>query len=351
MKKTMSLFFNDFKNENRTTFKQKLWAYKRGFTSSKIIEYGLNEENFKKYLSDLDYARLFPLNNEYRYWVNDKMTTKYILNKYNEHLPEYYYYLKGNRVLPQTDAPSKNDLTVNSVVELLKEKGKLAIKLEAGSLGVGFYKVEFQENQIYVNGDGLSEGELISLLNSLDGYLVTEFLEAHKDIAKIYPETANSLRLWVVKDGDSPSKVVYALLRFGTDKTGLIDNIGSGGMFSVVDLETGNFDFGYQKENGILKQSDVHPDTGMPVRGQIKDWHNLIDKVEEISDYIGQLSWMGFDVVVTDEGFKILEINSHHNITTYQSFQPLLEDSPASDFLNGKLKEKSIDSWNKLRTK
>lgn len=335
-------FKNDFKNENRVSLKQKIWAYRRGFTGSKIIEYGLTEDNYKKYLSDLAYYRLYPLNNEYVYWINDKITTKYILNAYNDYLPEYYFYIDKGRITPIFDYKEKNNVTADTVMDLLKQKQKLAIKKEASSLGIGFYKAEYKQDEFYLNDEKYDEAALKGFLSTLNGYIVTEFLDSREDIAKIYPDTANSMRLWVVKDGDKPAEVVYALLRFGTDNTGLIDNITAGGLFSVVDLSTGCFDYGYTKEDGVLKRQDTHPDTGVPIKGCFQDWGHMINKIKEIADYMYQLSWMGFDVVVTDDGFKILEINSHHSVTTYQSFHPLLDDGPASEFLNKKLKEKNL---------
>lgn len=335
-------FWNDLKNEKRTSLKQKIWSYKRGFTSSKIIEYKLDENNYKNYLSDLDYGRLFPLNNKYAYWINDKLTMKYILFKYNECLPEYYYSIKNGAIYPSIDAIKRENVTIDTVVQLLKEKGKLAIKKITGRFGDGFYKVEFNNNTIYLNSQEISGSEFRELLESLDDYLVTEFIVPHKDIAKIYPKTANSLRIWVIKDEYKPAFVAFALLRIGTDRTGLIDNIEAGGLFTVIDLKTGSFNRGYQKENGILKECENHPDTGVPLNGVIPNWKIIVNKVTEIADYLSELSWMGFDVVITNEGLKILEINSHHSITTYQSFKPLLKDSPATEFLLKKLREKNL---------
>lgn len=341
MRMAMKVFWYDFRNEKRVSFRQKVWAYKRGFTSANMIDYGLNEGNYKVYLSDWDYYKMFPLNNNYVSWINDKLTTKYILSKYNEYQPQYYYYLQKNKVLTTMDSPETENLSGSSIMKLLKEKGRLAFKQETGSLGEGFYKVEFVDDIFYVNGEVSSEEELIELINSLDGYLVTEFILAHKDIDKVYPGIANSIRLMVIKDGNKPSQLSNAFIRFGSDETKGVDNASAGGLFSIIDIKNGAFEKGHRIVNGELEHFDVHPDTMVSIKGTLPDWEPIIAKVLEISDYIGQLSWMGFDVVITDDGFKILEINSHQDIKWYQHFYPLLEDNPASEFLNKKLKEKS----------
>lgn len=342
MRKSFQVFKDDFKNEKRTSLSQKIWAYRRGFTSSKIIDYGLNEENYKKYLSDLDYYRLFPLNNNYVMWINDKLTTKYVLSKYNDYLPGYYFYIKKGKVLPSIDSVENDKLSVNSIIDLLKTKGSLAFKQESGSLGAGFYKVEYIENIVYVNGEVTDEDKLINLIGSLDGYLVTEFLKAHEVIDNIHPGTANTLRLTVVKDGDQPAQLTNAFIRFGTSETKGVDNASAGGLFSIIDIEEGTFKTGHRFINRELADYDKHPDTNVPIEALLPNWEPIVDKVLEIADYLGQLSWLGFDVVITDDGFKILEINSHQDISWYQHFYPLLEDNPASEFLNKKLKEKSL---------
>lgn len=342
MRKSFQVFKDDFKNEKRTSLSQKIWAYRRGFTSSKIIDYGLKEENYSKYLSDLDYYRLFPLNNHYVMWINDKLTTKYVLSKYNEHLPGYYFYLKNGDVLPSVDSLPKDELSAHSILDLLKTKGILAFKQESGSLGVGFYKVEYIENVIYVNGEISDEDKLINLIGSLDGYLVTEFLKAHEDIDNIHPGTANTLRLTVIKDGDQPAQLTNAFIRFGTSETKGVDNASAGGLFSIIDIEEGTFKTGHRFINRELVDYDIHPDTNVAIEALIPRWESTVDKVLEVADYIGQLSWLGFDVVITDDGFKILEINSHQDISWYQYYYPLLENNPASGFLKLKLKENHL---------
>jgi hypothetical protein len=54
---------------------------------------------------------------------------------------------------------------------------------------------------------------------------------------------------------------------------------------------------------------------------------------------LSEVRFLGFDIVITEDGFKILEINSHQDISTFQCYYPLLVDNAASPFFNGLLKE------------
>lgn len=78
-KEFMPLLYKDLLY-SPNSFRQKIWAYKRGFLSSRIELYCLNNKNYKEYLTDIDYLRHHPYNNHFSFWINDKLTLKYLLS-------------------------------------------------------------------------------------------------------------------------------------------------------------------------------------------------------------------------------------------------------------------------------
>jgi len=42
--------------------------------------------------------------------------------------------------------------------------------------------------------------------------------------------------------------------------------------------------------------------------------------IPELCRYISPLEYLGFDVVMTDSGFKILEINTHQDLHRYPTY-------------------------------
>lgn len=70
---------------------KKIWALQRGFLPSRVKLYGLTEENYHDYLSDIDYYYLHPINNHFAIWINDKLTLKYIF-------PSIFTTLEGRRL-------------------------------------------------------------------------------------------------------------------------------------------------------------------------------------------------------------------------------------------------------------
>lgn len=86
-----------------------------------------------------------------------------------------------------------------------------------------------------------------------------------------------------------------------------------------------------------------HTDTHQLLEGVIPSWSEVKEKLLEISAYIPQVVYMGFDVVVTENGFKILEINSHEGIELNQTCAPYMKNEPTKPFFETLLRKRGID--------
>lgn len=87
----MRSVWDDFLHTKSTTLGQKLWCWRHGFQSFRIQQYGLTKENYKNFLSDYQYHWLNRINNNYQIWINDKTTTRYVMEPYKQFLAKYYY--------------------------------------------------------------------------------------------------------------------------------------------------------------------------------------------------------------------------------------------------------------------
>lgn len=322
-----------------TTIKQKLWAYKRGFISDKIKNYNLTEENYKYFLSDFDYYKLYPINStEWSRYIDDKLTTKYVLSAFNEFLPKYFFnIINKDLIIPLNDYTNKKKVCIEDVLDLLKEEGVLALKLCSGSHGVGFYKISYANNKFFIDDKEINYTNLAEFLNTLNGYLVTEYISSHNQFKRIYSESTNTVRVMVInEDGVSP-KIVNSFIRFGTSLTGSVDNAAQGGITAIVDINTGKYFNAKVKEGNRIVDCPKHPDTKVNIEGIIPNWQLVKDKLIEISYYLPGLKYMGFDIAITEDSFKIIEINSHQDIKLYQYYYPLLKKNEVSNFFNNLL--------------
>lgn len=314
-----------FRNKENIPFKKRMWALKRGFCVDKINMYKLTEDNYKDYLSDYDYYRIFPLNNRYAMWINDKLTMKYTLYKYNEFLPDYYANVDIDGTYTYLmDYSEKNSKNIDGIIELLKKKGKLAVKKVAGAAGEGFYELSYYNNEFSVNKGPYSKEELKKFLQELRGYLFTEYIEQHEIYKKIWGKSIHTLRVQTVREKDRPIECLYSYIRWGSKNLmNCVGDVGPG-VTAVVNKETGEIAKGfYQNENREWIDCKEHPDTGVDITGEVPHWEYILEKCMEMHEYMNELEYMGFDVIVTDNSFKICEINSHSGIRAVQYEYPL----------------------------
>lgn len=339
-----------FKHKN-TTFSQKLWAQKRGFLSNKISFYGLDNKNYKKYLSDFDYFRMHPINGSYSKWIDDKLTMKYILYPFSEYLPGYYYHIYNGEILGLLDCRDANHTRIQDVITLLKSKQVLAAKCVSGSNGEGFYKLAYEGHDFLINDQLSTEGEIVNLITKWRDmknyeYLITEYIYEHRELRKIWNHTPSTLRIMVIREKNLTPRIAASYIQFGTKKSGIINNQVSGAVSCMLDIKTGLFSGGLitsMTNNYFSKvESKYHPDSRIMLEGEIPHWRMVSEKIIEISSYIPQVRYMGYDVIVTDDGFKIIEINSHQGIQFIQYYHPLLADELNSRFFNSLFDEKNI---------
>ncbi len=314
----------------------KKWAHDRRFYPWRVEQYGLTEDNYKTIISDKDYCYLYPLNNRYRIWIDDKLTMKYVLAPFDRFLPKYYYHLMKDRgAMRLMDCPSGFDPGYDGMIALLREKKNLAAKLTAGSCGVGFYKFEAEEDHFLVNGKTKTEEEFRAFLGSLSDYIITEFVKNHPALDKLNPYSVNTIRAMVInKTGNDPI-LPFVYFRIGTKQSGIVDNVSQGGMVCRVDVDTGRFYDGKTVKNHVFEDVEYHPDTHEKLEGFLPNWELVKSSLLEISAYCPELTWLGYDIAITADGFKIIEINSHQGLHRAHEYP-----KEVSAFLMEELKKK-----------
>ena len=283
----------------------------------------MTEENYRGVISDRDYDYLYPLNNHYRIWVDDKLTMKYMLAPFDQFLPRYYYHLMRDRgVMKLMDCPSECSADLDGILRLLREKKTLAAKCVTGTHGVGFYRIEATEESFAVNGVEKSEQEFREYLNSLDDYILTEFVEMHPVLKKLNPHSVNTIRVMVINETGSNPIIPFVYMRIGTKRSGVVDNVAQGGMVCKVDVDTGMYHDAESLSNHVYHSEETHPDTGEKLQGMLPNWEIVKKTIIEMSKYLPQLTWLGYDIAITESGFCIIEINSHQGLHKAHEYPP-----------------------------
>ena len=334
----------DFLNRN-VPITKKLWAWRRGFTGTRVHTYGIDEFNYKNHIPDFDYYKLHPINGKYSRWIDDKLTMKYILSPFNDYLPKYYFQIDDGEILKLMDCPEDVLPDIDGIINLLKRNGNLALKPLSGSLGAGFYKATYKEDVFYVNTKKISLHELKSILSNLNGYLVTEYIVAHDNIRKIYDVTPNTVRVQLIRDKNKESKIIGSFIRFGTEESGVLESPTAGGIIAKVDISDGYVNEAYTILNDRLIKLYCHPNTKQSIELTLPFWDLIKSKIYYISNYLPQLNYLGFDIIITHDSFKIIEINSLTSTTVLPYYYPLLKDEYSKEFF----KRKFSDNPNKFK--
>ncbi len=311
----------------------KIWSvHRKGFTTSDWAILGLNKENYKRYLSSKQYCRYHPINGYYSKLVDDKTVIKYVFNgtECAKYVPDYYYMIdEAGIIRPMMDIEAEDRLyTAEDLYRLLLEKKKLAVKLATGSIGKGFYKAEARDGKIFLNGKETDPADFPAFVSGLRNYIISEYVQPHPDLARIWPDTANTMRILVgQKNGEW--RMIRGYIRFGSRQSGEVENFNCGGVLCYLD-EDGYFSGGYllDRSGGSLKSVPVrnHPDNGEIIEGRIPCWEELQKAVKAAEKLLPQTKYLGFDFVITDYNMpEILEINSLTSLDTLQVDGSILE--------------------------
>lgn len=325
----ISEIFKDFRNNKDASFGEKMWAYKRGFLSYRIKQYGITDENRDNYIADFEYRWLRHINMKYRKWMEDKITVKYICSDYNECFPEYYFHIicknGNNKVISMMDLPDGYVNEFEEIFRLVEEKKVLALKPDEGSHGDGFYKFTCEETsegyKYQLNYKDASKEQILGILKDINNqYLVTEYIQQCDEFNAINPGAVNTVRMLVYKKDGVHPEVGNAYIRIGSKKTGAVDNVGAGGMTAHIDVETGRYHGAKIAINNQIQDIFVHPDTQTPIDGIVPHWEEVKRDVLAVAYNIKQLEWFGFDLAVTNEGIKFPEINRFPDYPSVENY-------------------------------
>ena len=336
-------WFIKFRKANKSSLvsakmTDQFWAFRRGFFLETVKICNINENNFHEYLSDRFYRSLHPINKAYSGIIDNKLYLPFLLRDYQEYVPQYYYFIdKGRLVNLNPDHQILND---SNVTDLIKQNKKLVLKHCFSALGKGYNLLEWDGEKIFLNKTVINYEKLILFVKSLDNYIITEYINQHQYAYEINPGCANTVRLYCVWDYEKNKFFIQsALHKFGMDGN-LVDNLGDDGRFlAFIDVTSGRIkSIGLIKKKGKpirLTNASIHPDSKMPIANvQVPNWDKVIHQALKIMNNLSFLKFVNIDLVITESGFKILEMNSLPKLFIMQVERGLLKDKRLLRFFN-----------------
>lgn len=206
------------------------------------------------------------------------------------------------------------------------------------------------------NGDGIvvtdfdwTPEKLYSKLDPTKKYVVTELAVQAGYAEAIWPESANSLRFLAYCDPEP--EIVACVHKWGLPGSGITDNWSRGGCTTAVEngyltLTLEDFtqplwrDGHYAGRDRYITEycpSLTHFESGMLIQGKkLPFWQETVDMVKDCSDRVkSTLPYVGWDVIITDNGPKVIEGNPWPGVQLIQVHRslPLLQHEGFKDFL------------------
>ncbi|MEF8801847.1 MAG: sugar-transfer associated ATP-grasp domain-containing protein [Halolamina sp.] len=328
-------------------WRRRLSLWRHGYNSRSGVLFGLDtgDPAYDQYMSDYRLEQLGDLCGQWTGVVDNKLASQLLLGSFDEHLPDLYGIVDGGRldqrqsfVSGRCEMPT-TDGVVNAFVWIkayLEWNDALVLKPTHGYGGRGVLVCRTApdgdaDSGYRVNGEAKTTAEFDALVDGLEEYLASEFVDQADYVADLYPDTANTLRVLTLWDYERDEPFVSgAVHRIGTDESAPVDNWSHGGLSAeLCDDGTLSDAAGWQSTTDDLRWYEVHPNSGTRIEGtDVPDWPSVRDRVVEMAAMFPSLPRLGWDLVLTDDegGFRVLEVNAHAGIETLQVHRPHLQD-------------------------
>ena len=362
---------------------ERVSLWQRGFLSRANAIYDFEEYDSRAYLSDYErYVKTRTINGAFGIALDNKLLFHHVLEGFDEHRPTLHGMIDGGRLRPIADgsgrtadgtttnpdgsgpfsdrlrpipdgsgsivgeknrsrtpdgpeAPTEPTLAIEWLEEELSPGDRVVSKWVLGGGGHNVKVIERTGDGFTLNGSEFDRRELAAELADVHDHLLTEFVEQAPYADELYPDAANTIRLVTMRDPDSDEAFVGAAIhRVGTDDSAPMDNWTAGGLSAPIDRETGRMGTAIAYPAGEeLVRHDFHPDTGAQIDGAtVTEWESIRERVLEIADALHYVSYAGWDLIVTEDGFRIIEANNYPGVKSIQVHGPLMDDPRVQRF-------------------
>ena len=321
-------YTKDWFNYDRATKEEKDFLIQKGYAPYKINRFGLSKDNYKDYLSDFElYSIKHYVSYAFVQLFEHKLNTYYLLAPFKEYLPKHYWYIdESGRILP-VDCDKESEGSTADLIALL-DKTPIAAKACLGGHGRGFFKLEKKGDDYYVNNDKTEKSELEILIKGLRDYIFTAYLRPNNVFRRLCGEDSYAvIRTLTVFDKEDGPQITGAMIRLGCKKAGVVSDY-DGCIYTGVGLSDGKLFNPYIRETETwFPKCDKHPDTGISIDGvEVPFWEVLKNTVLNITKYISWAPYLVMDIIPTEDGFAILEINSHGEVQGIEGHYPFCKN-------------------------
>lgn len=315
-------------------WRRRLRAWRRGFRPVYAAVYGLDDNDPAFFVPDFAFAyRCYRMNGFWNPIIGNKLVVSDVLAAHGIPHPPVLGIVSRGRLIAHATASRQTNLTL--LDRWTEDRAPVVFRPHWSGGGEGVFFVVRQGRDWLVNGRSATAVELRSLLGGLDRYIATAFVEQAEYARRIHPSTTNTLRVLTLIDDDGPF-VANVAHRFGTSRSYPIDNFhqGRGGICADVNVPAATLGKAVSLGAGYERiWHDVHPESGSRIEGVlIPGLSRALEGVLEAASCFPEATCVGWDLVITDAGYSLLEANAPPGIVVSQAHGPLLENPRAASY-------------------
>ena len=310
--------YHAIRGTDRVSWRQRIACWRRGFFANKAYMYDFGRHGYDDFVSDFERnVRSDSLNGSFTYMLGDKFVAHHVLGGSGAPTPKLLDVL----------APTQ----LSRLEELAREHHIVITKPRKGSGGAGVRKIAFEAGTYDVNGRRMPG---LASMPLGEHTLVFEFMRQGRYAQEMFSESTNTVRIVTLVPEHGSALIACAVQRIGTTRSAPVDNFGAGGLSAGIDVATGMIGPGAAKPvNGRMSWHERHPESGAQIAGVvIPNWPSIAGEMLALAARLPGIRYAGWDVVVTDDGFSIIEGNNRPDVDLMQIHGPILLDARVRDF-------------------
>jgi len=308
-------------------------AWKSGFSSRSWLLYNLAENVPELYIPDLLMAaRFYKVNGFFNLTMGNKLLLSRLLAAHGIPQPAIISTIIEGRLIEE-DRPFDANLS-RALTRTLERSPRQVFRPTWSGAGQGVFFLSRESGGLLLNGKMVCHEHAVTLLSRLDRYIATEQLEQADYAREIFSGSTNTIRMLTLWDADSGESLVAAVShRFGTSRSAPIDNFhqGRGGVCASIHPESGAMGkaMWLSADHELICES-AHPETGAVIEGVvIPDFEACIEGMRRVAGRFPFCPCIGWDVVISNNGWQIIEANPTPGLSSSQVHTPLLKDPRA----------------------
>lgn len=290
--------------QTKWTLCEKVKYNRLGFTNEDYYNFGLRENDYHDYISYRERLRLENINGRFAYILGEKLMFERIFGRYIN-VPHIHCWIKKGKLLDLEDGAEAD------IISLLEQNPVLIAKpTRSVGGGTGIHRIAFENGNFSIDGTTVSREKMIKSVSSWEEYIVVDYVYQADYANEVFPATTNSIRIITALRKSGAFEVILAFHRFGSERSKPVDNISSGGLVALIDIDTGVLSKAKRKTDPENFYS-VHPDSKQQIEGvAIPDWDSVKKKLLHVHSLFPFYRFFAWDVVIDQNGEAcILEIN------------------------------------------